>query len=110
MDSLQIRLRRWALIGSIVAMLVNATTLSAAELGEEVGFGNYRDRQEISTRIFVLDEALNRKVSALGDRLAKAAGRPDLTYTFRIVNDPSIQARAHLGRVCVYPYRPAGDL
>jgi predicted Zn-dependent protease len=71
--------------------------ISHAEYDEETKFGFYADRFFISTHTILFDEALNKRINEIGNRVAKASGKLDVKYTFRVVNDPIINAYSAAG-------------
>jgi len=70
-----------------------------------VGFGNYQDRIKVNDQFLILDEALNRRVAEIGQRLTNAADGAQQSFTFRIVNSPVVNAYATTGG---YVYLNAG--
>jgi predicted Zn-dependent protease len=64
---------------------------------KELKFGYQADREVLSCQYFVLDEAAVRRVNDIGSRVAKASGGADIEFTFRVVNDPTINAYAAAG-------------
>jgi len=84
------------------AALVSLLTVSAA-LGaagpssQEVKFGFYADREIFLNRTFVFNDVLTQRISEIGNRVASASGRPEIEYTFRVVNDPTINVYAASG-------------
>lgn len=71
--------------------------ISHAEYDKEVKFGFYADRFFISTHTILFDEVLNKRITEIGNRVAKVSDKPDMEYTFRIVNDPVINAYSTAG-------------
>ncbi len=70
-----------------------ATTADTTEL--RLGF--YNDKEMLSARTFVFNDTLNKRINKIGNRVASVSGRPDIKYTFRVVNDPTINAYAAAG-------------
>jgi len=64
---------------------------------QELKFGFYTDRMLLSTQTLLLDEILNKKVTEIGDKVVKASGQSDMSYTFRIMNDNTINAFSAAG-------------
>lgn len=83
-----------------IALLWGLWTLPPPAAAEaevvELGFGHARDLYETNTRFLVLDEALNERVTAIGERVALASGG-SFDYRFRIVNSPTANAFATAG-------------
>ena len=50
------------------------------------------------------DRAANEYITRIGERLVAASPRPDIPYTFQVVEDDSINAFATMRRVCLYTY------
>ena len=71
--------------------------ISHAEYDEEMKFGFYADRLFISTHTILFDEALNKRITEIGNKVAKVSDKTDMEYTFRIVNDPVINAYSTAG-------------
>lgn len=61
---------------------------------QEIQLGRDADQQVIQQIGLYPDEELQRYVSAVGQRLAEDSERPDLPWTFRVVDDASINAFA----------------
>ena len=66
--------------------------ISHAEYDEEMKFGSYADRLFISTHTILFDESINKRITEIGNRVAKVSDKPDTKYTFRIINDSNINA------------------
>ena len=56
--------------------------------------GRQADSQVVASLGLYPDAALQRYVQDLGTKLAKTSERPDLPWTFRIVDDPVVNAFA----------------
>src|SRR5262249_25570252 len=82
-------------VGTLWAVPSGATSTEGRD--EEVGLGYFEDQQMVASQFLVLGEEVNRQVTAIGDRLASVGGRGDLRYTFRIVNNPIVNAYATSG-------------
>ncbi len=68
--------------------------LSLISENQEIQMGQQED-QAVQASIGVYDDAaLQRYVSDLGKKLAATSERPDLPWTFRVVDDPSVNAFA----------------
>jgi predicted Zn-dependent protease len=88
-------------ISSIVAMGGCSTNLATGERrlnftseAQEIAMGKQAD-QEISASLGLYpDEALQRYVQQLGMKMASASERPNLPWTFRVVDDPVVNAFA----------------
>jgi predicted Zn-dependent protease len=62
--------------------------------GQEIQMGREYDREVTSSMGLVADTALQRYVNALGRGLAAATERPDLPWSFKVVDDPVVNAFA----------------
>ena len=72
--------------------LGNLSDQQEQELGAEI------DRQLTSSQVRILrDSNLTAYVDSIGQRLARNSSRPNITYTFRVVDDNSINAFATMG-------------
>lgn len=86
----------FALIGSACA--TNPATgdreLSLIGEGQEIAMGRQAD-QDVQATIGVYDDPeLQRYVETVGQRLAALSERPDLPWTFRVADDPAVNAFA----------------
>jgi len=72
-------------------------TSSSSPSNGELSFGFYTDKVFVSSQTIVLNEDLNRCIQEIGNRVAKASDRPDMAYTFRVINDPVINAYSAAG-------------
>jgi predicted Zn-dependent protease len=84
---------RWEILvlGLTACLGVSPETILAAD-ATETRFGFYTDRATVSVLTVVISETLDRRVSEIGQRVAKTLDRPDMTWTFRVINDPAINA------------------
>jgi len=64
---------------------------------KEMKFGFYADRVVVATQTILFNDALSKRISEIGNRIIKASGEPDMNYTFRIINDPTINAYSAAG-------------
>ena len=62
--------------------------------GQEVQMGKEADQQVVASLGLYQDEDLQAYVQALGARLAAASERPDLPWTFRVIDDHTVNAFA----------------
>src|SRR5688500_6955190 len=62
--------------------------------GQEVQMGQESDPQIVASMGLYQDEAVQQYVNQLGQRLAAASERPDLPWTFRVIDDPTVNAFA----------------
>jgi predicted Zn-dependent protease len=61
---------------------------------QEVAMGQQADREISASLGLYSDESLQRYVQQLGTKLAATSERPDLPWTFRVVDDPVVNAFA----------------
>lgn len=87
-----------ALVSMVVACSVNPATgerqLSLIGEEREIAMGRQADEEIVSTMGVVQNEALDAYVSGIGSELAAASERPDLPWTFRVIDDPTVNAFA----------------
>jgi predicted Zn-dependent protease len=62
--------------------------------GREVSMGKEADQQVAASLGLYDDESLQKYVSDIGLRLARASERPELPWQFRVLDDPSVNALA----------------
>ncbi len=86
---------------TVLIMATCAMNLATGErhlnlIGEsrEIAMGREADSQVVATLGLYEDSALQRYVAELGTKLAKNSERPTLPWTFRVVNDPAVNAFA----------------
>ncbi|HUP22066.1 MAG TPA: M48 family metalloprotease [Thermoanaerobaculia bacterium] len=82
----------------VVACSTNPATgqrqLSLVGEGQEIAMGREADPQIVAQFGLYPDEGLQRYVSDIGQALARASERPDLPWTFRVLDDPLVNAFA----------------
>ena len=61
---------------------------------QEIAMGQQADSQVVASLGLYPDAALQRYVQELGAKLAKTSERPDLPWTFRVIDDPVVNAFA----------------
>ncbi|HVS12563.1 MAG TPA: M48 family metalloprotease [Thermoanaerobaculia bacterium] len=96
---------RW--IGGVMALIVGGVTaqcsmnpatgkrqLSLVSESQEVAIGREADPQIVAQFGLYPDESVQRYVADLGVQLAAASERPDLPWTFRVLDDPLVNAFA----------------
>jgi predicted Zn-dependent protease len=85
-------------LGASAACAVNPATgereLMLVSQGQEIQMGREADPSVIATYGLYPDSAIQSYVRALGARLAAKSERPDLPWTFRVVDDPIVNAFA----------------
>ncbi len=82
----------------ITSCAVNSATgerhLNLVGEAQEIAMGQQADSQIVASLGLYPDAPLQRYVQELGAKLAKTSERPDLPWTFRIVDDPVVNAFA----------------
>jgi predicted Zn-dependent protease len=88
----------WAALGAAAACSVNPVTgrreLSFVSEAQEIQMGREYDQQVVATMGLYQDEAMQRYVQDLGARMAARSERPNLPWTFRVIDDPVVNAFA----------------
>lgn len=96
-------LSRIAVIAVILGLLCGACAINPAtgkrELsligeGQEVEMGREYDKQLVGEMGLYGGDALQNYVQTIGERLAAKSERPELPWTFRVVDDPAVNAFA----------------
>ncbi len=86
------------LAGAAASCAINPATggrqLSLIGQGQEVQMGRQADAEIVRSMGLVEQPALQEEVQRLGARLAGLSERPDLPWTFRVVDDPVVNAFA----------------
>lgn len=97
------RTRRSALAGLLIAGLVGgcATNPATGERqisligeGQEVAMGQQSDPEIVASMGLYAEDAVQQYVNQIGQRLAASSERPDLPWTFRVIDDPTVNAFA----------------
>jgi predicted Zn-dependent protease len=82
----------------LAACAINPATgkrqLSFMSEGQEIQMGQSADPEIVGTMGLYPDESLQAYVQELGESLAASSERPDLPWTFRVLDDPLINAFA----------------
>jgi len=68
--------------------------LALVSQAQEIAIGRDADKDVVASLGLYPDEALQRYVQELGSRLAAVSERRDLEWTFRVVDDPTVNAFA----------------
>jgi predicted Zn-dependent protease len=83
---------------ALVACATNPVTgrreLSLISESQEIAMGQEGAKQVVAAIQPVADDALQRYVSGLGMQLAKASERPNLPWSFTVIDDPQVNAFA----------------
>jgi len=89
---------RWLLLLALTGCMVNPATgrrgISLVGEGREIEMGREADGQVTAQMGLVEDAELQQYVSKLGLQLAAASERPDLPWSFKVVDDPTVNAFA----------------
>ena len=91
-----IMIRKQIVLGLILLSLAFPNFAMAVD-EKEIKFGFYADRMVVAQQTILFNNALNKRINEIGNCIAKASDRPDIKYTFRVVNDPTINAFAAAG-------------
>ena len=84
-------IRLLALCQPAFALVVVANAV-AVETSEELAVGRALDKQRLLQHILVVDDQASRRVNEIGQAIARQSGRSDFPFTFRILNDPQVNA------------------
>lgn len=86
------------MVGTLSQCAVNPATgereLSLVGEGQEIQMGQEADQQIVASIGLYEDADLQRYVDGIGQRLAAGAERPNLPWTFRVLDDASVNAFA----------------
>jgi predicted Zn-dependent protease len=89
---------RWALLGALAACATNPVTgkreLSLVSESQEIAMGQEAAAEVRQSMGLVPDAGLQQYVKAIGLRLAKGSERPNLPWSFEVVDDAAINAFA----------------
>jgi predicted Zn-dependent protease len=92
------RLALFALLVSVVGCAVNPATgqrqLMLVSEGQEIGMGQQADPDIVAAYGLYPDSAIQVYVRGIGERLAAQSERPNLPWTFRVLDDPVVNAFA----------------
>jgi len=87
-----------AAVLGITACMTNPATgkkqISLVGEGQEVEIGRQADQQVVAQIGLYQDQKVQDYVSALGKKLAAASERPNLPWSFKVVDDPAVNAFA----------------
>ena len=87
-----------AMTAALVACATNPVTgrreLSLISESQEIAMGQEGAKEVVAAIQPVADDALQRYVSGLGMQLAKASERPNLPWSFTVIDDPQVNAFA----------------
>lgn len=80
--------------GCAINPATGANQLMLVSESQEIQMGQQYDSQVVATIGLYPDPTVQRYIQQLGARLAATSERPNLPWTFRVVNDPAINAFA----------------
>lgn len=87
--------------GSLFDLIIRGVEiiqLSNVSDEQEVKLGKQINKQLVNNQIRLYrNRQINRYINQIGQRLAKKSARPEITYTFQVVNDDGINAFATMG-------------
>jgi predicted Zn-dependent protease len=87
-----------ASIFDLILQGIQVIQLSNISDRQEVQIGRQINAQLVGSEIKLYrDPQINRYINDIGQRLEQYSGRPDIPYTFQVVNDKSINAFATMG-------------
>lgn len=83
----------------IIIFILSLANISIGKVtrDEEIKFGYAMDRAIISCYTLLLDNTIIDKINKIGNRIAKVSNKPNIKYTFRVVNDSTINAYSVAG-------------
>ncbi|MGB5592418.1 MAG: M48 family metallopeptidase [Crocosphaera sp.] len=78
---------------------VQVIQLSSLSDAQEVKYGQQINQELLSSGRFTVsrNQALTQRIESIGKRLARNSSRPNLPFTFQVINDNSINAFATMG-------------
>jgi len=87
-----------AVLAIVIACATNPATgkkeLMLVSEGQEIALGKQEDQKAVASFGVYDDPALQDYIASLGQEIARNAERPDLPWTFRLVDDPAVNAFA----------------
>ncbi|HEX6314752.1 MAG TPA: M48 family metalloprotease [Gemmatimonadaceae bacterium] len=87
-----------SMIGTLATCATNPVTgrreFSLISESQEISMGQEAAKEVASTIAPVADDALQRYVSAIGTQMARASERPNLPWSFTVIDDPAVNAFA----------------
>jgi len=83
-----------AITGCAINPATGKRQLSLVSHSKEIAIGRENDKAIVAEMGLVDDDALQKYVNDLGQRLAARSERPELEWTFRVVDDPIVNAFA----------------
>lgn len=81
-------------------LIITSVEIGFAKTGvnkQDLEFGFYADREIFATSTFVFNSALTKRISEIGNRVVLASDKPQIKYTFRVINSPVINIYAASG-------------
>jgi len=66
--------------------------LCYGEFNEDQQFGFFVDRMFLTTETIILNEKLNQRITEIGNKVARCSDNPLSSYTFRVLNNPTLNA------------------
>jgi predicted Zn-dependent protease len=85
------------MIFGLISLLFAFPTIVLADDNEELKFGFYVDRVMVSNQTILFNQALNKRITEIGNRIAKASDKPNMKYILRVINTPIINAYSASG-------------
>lgn len=88
-------------VGAILLLTAAIANYCAPTLAraQDISFalGYREDQNRLRSHFLILDEDLSAAVSRIGDRVVRASARPDIRFTFRVINESQVNAYATAG-------------
>jgi beta-barrel assembly-enhancing protease len=84
-------------LGDLILQGIQVIQLSNISDKREVALGKEINQQIVRQVRIYRDPAINEYVNQIGQRLAAESGRPNIPYTFQVVDDNSVNAFATMG-------------
>ena len=92
----------WAIVGAIAATTPSCTVnpatgqrqLTLMSESQEIALGRQSDAEIVASMGLYEDGGVQEYVAEIGRRMAEASERPDLPWTFRVLDDPVVNAFA----------------
>jgi metalloendopeptidase OMA1, mitochondrial len=89
--------KRLIILVAILTALLMAPVTGRGEDSEDLKFGFFVDRLTVASQTVVFNEQLNKRITDIGRKVARASEKPLPQYTFRVINNPIINAYSAAG-------------
>ncbi len=81
----------------IILIILSSLTSSTAQDNKSLKFGFYTDKIMILSQTILINDEIEKRISDIGNRLSKVSGTTNMQYTYRIINNPIINAYSAAG-------------